>query len=117
MYKNKKNQENNVDSFTSIANIRTAAALNKILEWAEIITIDNLRNGDIHERASKHSLHHMQDVLGRFSNSKKLQSVYDQIKEITIFPNEDIRLLLLTFYYNGMSLLEKAKKREEDNKG
>jgi hypothetical protein len=115
MRRNKNSQEKRVDSFVDTANRRTTMALNKILEWADVITAENLRNGDIHEKAFKHSLHHMQEVLGRFSNSKRLQTLYDEIKGIESFPNENIRLLLLTFYYDGMDLLEKAKKREENS--
>ena len=112
MRKNK--QEPKVDSFIDTANKRTAQALGKILEWADVITADNLRNGDIHEKAFRHSLHHMQEVLGRFSTSKKLQNLYEEIKKIDSFPNDRVRLLLLTFYYDGMALLENAKKRDEN---
>jgi hypothetical protein len=116
MYKNRKNyknnKENNKKSFTTVANERTIAALGKILGWAEIFTIDNLCT----EKTFKRSLHNMQEVLGRFSNNKKLQALYDEIRGIDKFPDENIRLILLKFYYAGMDLLEKAKKREEKNK-
>jgi hypothetical protein len=111
----KKEVQVQIQTFSDTANKRTEQALTKILEWADIITADNLRNGDIHEKAFKHSIHHMQEVLGRFSTSKKLQTAYNEVKGMDKFPNDRIRLLLLTFYYDGMELLEKAKKREEND--
>lgn len=112
----KKSKKNIVikETFIESANNRTEEALLKIVEWADVITADNLRNGDIHEKAYKHSIHHMQEVIGRFSTNKRLKTTYETVNEIESFPNEDLRLLLLTFYYDGMVLLERVKKKEEN---
>ena len=94
-----------------LANERTGKALTAILNFADAITAEHQRNGDLQDRITVNAKQHLQEVYGRFSSSRKLKNIYDNIYAITSFPNEQLRLYLLNFYYVG--LLESVKKKEE----
>ena len=96
-----------------LANERTEKSLHAILTFADAITVENQRNGDLQDKITANAKQHLQEVHGRFSSSKKLKNIYDNIYAITSFPNEQLRFYLLNFYYVGAELLEAAKKKEE----
>jgi len=117
--KKSKNKENPViieKSNFELSNERTEKALKMILEFADLITIDKQRDGDLQHKIAINSKQHLQEIYGRFSTSKKLKGMYDNIYSITTFPNEQLRLYLLSFYYTGLELFEAAKKRNEAKK-
>jgi hypothetical protein len=114
--KKKEVQVQQVKTNFELANERTEKSLKAILAFADAITVENQRNGDLHDRITTNAKQHLQEVFGRFSNSRKLKNIYENIYAITVFPNEQIRFYLLNFYYVGVDLLESAKKKEEPAK-
>ena len=96
-----------------LANERTGKALTAILNFADAITAEHQRNGDLQDRITVNAKQHLQEVYGRFSSSRKLKNIYDNIYAITSFPNEQLRFYLLNLYYVGLELLESVKKKEE----
>jgi len=92
---------------------RTEKALESILMLADLITVENQRNGDLQSKVATNVKQHLQEVYGRFSSSKKLKGIYDNIYSIVSFPDEQLRFYLLNFYYAALDLFEKAKTKKE----
>ena len=63
------------------------------------------------QKAVRLALPHMEDVYARFSTIKKLKTSYEYIKAVKLFPDENIRLNILSFYYAGKDALEKEAKK------